>query len=129
MKKFIFDVDGTLTPSRRQIDLGFETFMIKFACLYPVYLVTGSNREKTIEQIGLDLYNRSKRVYNCAGNDIYERENLVYRNSWTLPEDARRFLQDELDYSQFPLRTGAHIEKRPGCINFSIVGRLSLIHI
>ena len=83
MKKFIFDVDGTLTPSRRQIDLGFETFMIKFACLYPVYLVTGSNREKTIEQIGLDLYNRSKRVYNCAGNDIYERENLVYRNSWT----------------------------------------------
>ena len=126
MKKFIFDIDGTLTPSRKQIDLGFEAFMIKFACSYPVYLVTGSDRKKTIEQIGLDLYNRSKRVYNCAGNDIYERDNLVYRNPWTLPDEAKRFLMDELDYSQFPLKTGNHIDKRPGCINFSILGRNAL---
>ena len=126
MKKFIFDIDGTLTPSRKQIDLGFEVFMIKFACSYPVYLVTGSDRKKTIEQIGLDLYNRSKRVYNCAGNDIYERDNLVYRNPWTLPDEAKRFLMDELDYSQFPLKTGNHIDKRPGCINFSILGRNAL---
>ena len=123
MKKFIFDVDGTLTPSRKQIDTGFEAFMIKFACSYPVYLVTGSNREKTIEQIGLDLYNRSKRVYNCSGNDIYERKNLVYRNPWTLSKDVEQFLQDELDYSQFTIRTDPHIEIRPGCINFSILGR------
>ena len=126
MKKFIFDVDGTLTPSRKQIDSSFEAFMIKFACSYPVYLVTGSDRKKTIEQIGLDLYNRSKRVYNCAGNDIYERDNLVYRNPWTLPDEAKRFLMDELDYSQFPLKTGNHIDKRPGCINFSILGRNAL---
>ena len=32
---------------------------IRDSCTYPVYLVTGSNREKTIEQVGLDLYNRS----------------------------------------------------------------------
>ena len=126
MKKFIFDVDGTLTPSRKQIDSSFEAFMIKFACSYPVYLVTGSDRKKTIEQIGLDLYNRSKRVYNCAGNDIYERDNLVYRNPWTLPDEAKRFLMDELDYSQFPLKTGNHIDQRSGCVNFSILGRNAL---
>ena len=28
-----------------------------------------------------------------------------------------------MDYSTFPVRTGNHIEKRPGCVNFSIVGR------
>tara|TARA_Y100000114_G_C11660116_1_gene278610 strand:- start:59 stop:766 length:708 start_codon:yes stop_codon:yes gene_type:complete len=123
MKKFIFDVDGTLTPSRKPMDISFMAWFIIFECKYPVYLVTGSNREKTIDQIGLDVYNRSKRVYNCAGNDIYERDNLVYRNPWTLPEDARRFLQDELDYSQFRIRTGTHIEYRPGCVNFSILGR------
>ena len=127
MKKFIFDVDGTLTPSRKQIDPSFEVFMIKFCCKYDVYLVTGSDRKKTIDQVGLDVYNRSKRVYNCAGNDIYERENLVYRNPWTLPEDAKKFLLDELDYSQFPLKTGNHIEERPGCINFSILGRNALL--
>ena len=99
---------------------------IIFSCKHDVYLVTGSNREKTIEQIGLDVYNRAKRVYNCAGNDIYERGNLVYRNPWTLPDDARRFLLDELDYSQFTLKTGNHIEKRSGCVNFSILGRNAL---
>ena len=126
MKKFIFDIDGTLTPSRKQIDTGFQAFMIKFACTYPVYLVTGSNREKTIDQIGLDLYNRSNRVYNCSGNDIYERGNLVYRNPWKPSNDVKKFLLDELDFSQFPLKTGNHIEERPGCINFSILGRNSL---
>ena len=48
MKKFIFDVDGTLTDSRQQIDLSFEAYMIKFCCKYDVYLVTGSDRAKTI---------------------------------------------------------------------------------
>ena len=55
MKKFIFDVDGTLTDSRQQIDLSFEVYMIKFCCKYDVYLVTGSDRAKTIEQVGLDI--------------------------------------------------------------------------
>ena len=126
MKKFIFDIDGTLTPSRKQIDPSFEVFMIKFCCKHNVYLVTGSDRKKTIDQIGLDVYNRAKRVYNCAGNDIYERGNLVYRNPWKLPDDARRFLNDELDFSQFTLKTGNHIEDRPGCVNFSILGRNAL---
>ena len=35
----------------------------------------------------------------------------------------KNFLQDELDYSQFPIRNGLHIEHRPGGINFSILGR------
>ena len=126
MKKFIFDIDGTLTPSRSCMDISFMAKFIIFSCKHDVYLVTGSNREKTIEQIGLDVYNRAKRVYNCAGNDIYERGNLVYRNPWTLPDDARRFLLDELDYSQFTLKTGNHIEKRSGCVNFSILGRNAL---
>ena len=108
------------------MDISFMAKFIIFSCKHDVYLVTGSNREKTIEQIGLDVYNRAKRVYNCAGNDIYERGNLVYRNPWKLPDDARRFLNDELDFSQFTLKTGNHIEDRPGCVNFSILGRNAL---
>ena len=123
MKKFIFDVDGTLTPSRQQIDTSFMAYMIVFACNYDTYLVTGSNREKTIEQVGLDLYNRCKRVYNCAGNDVYEKDKLYYRNPWKLSKGAKLFLLDELRKSDFPIRTGAHIEDRPGCVNFSVIGR------
>ena len=123
MKKFIFDVDGTLTDSRQQIDLSFEAFMIKFCCQHDVYLVTGSDREKTVEQVGLDVCYRAKRVYNCSGADVYEKDVNVYKSDWTISDEVKRFLQDELDYSQFPIRCGNHIEERPGGINFSILGR------
>ena len=123
MKKFIFDVDGTLTESRQQIDLSFEVYMIKFCCKYDVYLVTGSDRAKTVEQVGLDIYNRSKRVYNCSGADVYEKDHNVYKSDWKPSRKLINFLSDELDYSTFPHKTGNHIEHRPGGINFSILGR------
>ena len=123
MRKFIFDVDGTITPSRCQIDPDFRAFMVKFSWENDVYLVTGSDRQKTLEQVGEDLYNRSKRVYNCSGSDAYEADKNVYRDDWELPEEVERFLQDELDFSQFPIRNGNHIERRPGGVNFSILGR------
>ena len=123
MMKFIFDVDGTLTESRQQIDLSFEVYMIKFCCMYDVYLVTGSDRAKTVEQVGLDIYNRSKRVYNCSGADVYEKGVNVYKSDWKPSRKLINFLSDELDYSMFPHKTGNHIEHRPGGINFSILGR------
>ena len=97
--------------------------MIKFCCTYDVYLVTGSDRAKTVEQIGLDVYNRSIRVYNCSGADVYEKDANVYKSNWKISEEVEKFLQDELDFSQFPVRCGNHIETRPGGINFSILGR------
>ena len=121
--KYIFDVDGTLTPSRQKIDPDFLIFFNSFALANEVYLVTGSDRDKTIEQITHLLYCNCKRVYNCAGTDVYEGDLSVYRNDWTLPTDAAQHLLEELETSRFPVRTGTHIEERPGCINFSILGR------
>ena len=121
--KFIFDVDGTLTPSRKQIDIKFWTFFLKFCCSNDVYLVTGSDREKTIEQLGLDICHTAKRLYNCSGSDVYEKDKNVYRDDWKLPKDVEMHLQDELVFSDFPLRNGNHIERRPGGVNFSILGR------
>ncbi len=120
---YVFDIDGTLTPSRGKIDQNFLQFMLFFAGTHNVYLVTGSDRNKTLEQIGWDLYNSCKRVYNCSGSDVYEADRNVYRDNWELPEEVEKLLQDELDYSQFPLRNGNHIERRPGTVNFSILGR------
>ena len=123
MKKFIFDVDGTLTPSRKQMDMGFSAEFLIFCCKFDTYLVTGSDRAKTVEQVGLDIYNRCKRVFNCSGSDIYDGHNSVYRSNWKPSDELISFLNDELDFSDFPRRTGDHIESRPGGINFSILGR------
>ena len=123
MKKFIFDVDGTLTPSRRKITSEFFHEFYQFVDKNDVYLVTGSDRDKTLEQVTPEIYNHCKRVYNCSGSDAYESDKNVYRDTWELPGDVEKFLNDELDFSQFPLRNGNHIERRPGGVNFSILGR------
>ena len=123
MKKFIFDVDGTLTPSRKKITPEFFDEFFQFTEENDVYLVTGSDRDKTLEQITPEIYNNCKRVYNCSGSDVYEGDKNVYRDDWELPEKVERFLQDELDFSQFPIRNGNHIERRPGGVNFSVLGR------
>jgi len=123
MLKFIFDVDGTLTESRKFMDISFMSEFVIFCCRFDTYLVTGSDRDKTVEQVGLDVYNRAKRVFNCSGADIYEKDFNVYKSDWVPPYELINFLNDELDYSTFPNKTGNHIEYRPGGINFSILGR------
>ena len=121
--KYIFDVDGTLTPSRQKIEHEFWAPFLIFCRNHDVYLVTGSDRQKTLEQLGLDICYTAKRVYNCSGSDVYEKDKNVYRDNWELPKKVENFLMDELAYSCFPIRNGNHIERKPGGVNFSILGR------
>jgi len=121
--KYIFDVDGTLTPSRQRMDQAFAVWFGKFCETHAVYLVSGSDRPKTIEQVGEYIYHQCKRVYNCSGNDVWKKDINIHTNDWTLPEHAEYFLNGCLYESKFNLRTGTHIEKRPGMVNFSVVGR------
>ena len=123
MNKFIFDVDGTLTSSRQSIDPEFRIFFLEFCRDNEVYLVTGSDYAKTVEQLGEDIVHRVKAVYNCSGNDVWQHGENIKRKNWTLPEEPRKLLQSWLDVSRFSLRTGNHFEDRPGTCNFSIVGR------
>ena len=118
---FIFDVDGTLTPSRKEIDNVFKWWFqenIQDYCF-----VTGSDKDKTIEQIGLDMFVGAKYSFNCNGNDVHFYGRQVHTNDWTLPEETRTWLEEKLTSSKFVLRTGNHIEERPGMVNFSVVGR------
>ncbi len=44
---FIFDVDGTLTPSRQKMDMEFQKYFMDFCEDNFVYLITGSDRKDT----------------------------------------------------------------------------------
>ena len=123
MKRFIFDIDGTLTPSRQPMKEEFKKWFIGFQENNFVYLVTGSDRVKTLEQVGSTVYNFSTRVYNCSGSDVWEQDKNIHSSDWHLPELAARFLTQCMTESEFVLRTGLHFEHRPGMCNFSIVGR------
>lgn len=121
--KFIFDVDGTLTPSRGIMDYNFKAFFNTFCLMNDVYLVTGSDKPKTVEQISEGTYNLCKRVYQCSGSDVWQGDENILKSEWILPIEARHWLEQVLDNSDFNIRTGNHIEHRTGMINFSIVGR------
>jgi len=123
MNKFIFDVDGTLTPSRGLIDKKFEEWFFEFCCDNEVYIVTGSDYPKTVEQLGERIVHQVKAVYNCSGNDVWSHGVNIQRNNWTMPTECKKFLEVWLQSSKFPIRTGSHLEERPGTVNFSVVGR------
>ena len=123
MNKFIFDVDGTLTPSRQKIDPEFEEFFKAFIASNKVWLVTGSDYAKTVEQLGSEICESVVTVYNCSGNDTWFKGKRVNSKSFTAPKDLYDLMNGWLQNSSFPLRTGNHIEERMGTINFSIVGR------
>lgn len=123
MINFVFDVDGTLTPSRKSIDPLFCGWFLSFCAHNNVYLVTGSDYPKTLEQVGPGICNTAKGVYSCCGNALYIQGELQYQNDFSLTEQQENFLCHLLAESPFPAKTGIHIEKRLGMVNFSIVGR------
>lgn len=123
MKRFVFDVDGTLTPSRQVINPEFKEWFLDFITREKVWLVTGSDYPKTVEQLGSDICENVVTVYNCQGNDVWHKGKRVNTKEFMPPTDLYSLMEGWLQASRFPLRTGIHIEERRGMINFSIVGR------
>lgn len=120
---FVFDMDGTITPSRGRIDEDFRRFFLSFCIHNKVYIVSGSDLPKIEEQVGREIANAAEGIFPCAGNEFWTRGRKVYSNNLTLTFHEVDIMQTLLTGSKFPLRTGAHIEKRSGMVNFSIVGR------
>ena len=120
---YIFDVDGTLTPSRGVMDQSFKEWFLNFMKYNPVYFVTGSDKKKTLEQVGTRVYNEAKIVYNCSGNDVWKGDKNIRSGIFHLPSEVEQDLLQILKDSRFYEKTGFHIDARPGLVNFSIVGR------
>jgi phosphomannomutase len=121
---YIFDVDGTLTPSRAKINENFRKWFLEFIHTHEVHLVTGSNSEKTIEQIGKEVFKKVKCVYNCSGSTKHKKGVCVFNTKdFELSVVVQKYLEKKLRNSNFDTKTGLHFDSRPGLLNFSIVGR------
>lgn len=85
--------------------------------------VTGSDTDKTIEQVGLPVFNRAEYSFNCIANDIYKKGKPFYRNNWSPSGQLSAFLMQLADLSPYPYQYGKVVEVRTGMLNFSVVGR------
>ena len=120
---YVFDVDGTLTPSRQRMDKYFAGFFYNWMQDKKVYLATGSDYPKTAEQVPGNILHSAEEIYCCAGNSVWHKGQPVRESDWKLPAVCIEFLEPYIHLSPFPDRTGQHIEIRPGLTNFSVVGR------
>lgn len=123
MEVFVFDVDGTLTPSRLKMNEDFKSFFSNWMKDKPVIFLTGSDKEKTIEQIGEDLWINSHVSMQSCGNQIFQNGIEIYRSQWEPSQELIDYLEILLEDSQYKSRYGNHIEKRIGLLNFCIPGR------
>jgi len=120
----IFDVDGTLTQPRQVIDFYFRKELEFYATDHNIYLATGSDFSKTVEQLGQNFIEYFVAYsFNCSGNSIWHKGKEIYRNEWKLPEECYSWLEEQLAKSKFKIKTGNHIEARPGMVNFTVLGR------
>ena len=120
---YLFDIDGTLTPSRLRIDPEFEQFFLQWMKDKDVIFVTGSDKEKTIEQVGEKIWTSASRAYQSCGNAVYQGGQLIHKNQFDLNPELKKLLLDFVKWSDCPEQFDNHIEERIGLINFSTVGR------
>ena len=120
---YLFDIDGTLTPSRLRIDPEFEQFFLQWMKDKEVIFVTGSDKEKTIEQVGEKIWTNAKRAYQSCGNAVYEGGKLIRQLDFKLDRELSRLLSTFKATSEWKEVYGKHIEERIGLINFSTIGR------
>ena len=120
---WLFDIDGTITDSRKPIKPEMLEFMLAFCRSSSVSFVTGSNIERTLQQIPEELFLAVEYCFCCSGNQIYKEGALLYEDIIEWPPEIVSWSKAVLDISNFSNRTGQHIDYRPGTLNFSIVGR------
>ena len=123
MKIFMFDVDGTLTPSRQVMSQQFDNFMFRWGHRNNFWLVSGSDLDKMKEQVPEHILDLAEGLFTCGGNQLYVNGELIYDNKFKVPETLLTYLGEELRMTDYPVKAGNHIEDRGSMLNFSIVGR------
>tara|TARA_R100000808_G_C2133811_1_gene142466 strand:+ start:343 stop:1011 length:669 start_codon:yes stop_codon:yes gene_type:complete len=93
-----------------------------------VFLVAGSDLEKVKEQVPESVLTGCKGIFCCMANQFWNSDGLVYENSWTPDPILVETLTGFQMYTSFPVKTkkggrGSIIERRPGMINFTTIGR------
>ena len=122
-KIYIFDVDGTLTPSRRPMTEDFLEFFNGWSKQNSFYLVSGSDLDKIKEQVPDFILERAEGVFVCGGNKYYINNKLEYEKVFNPPNNLLTYLGEQVRMSETPVKSTNHRENRGSMLNFSVVGR------
>ena len=131
---YLFDVDGTLTPAKSKMDSYFKAEFLKWMTDKEVFIVSGGSFVRILDQLGMEIVDKTGGVFACMGNIFYQRReqinhsgmnewDIVYENTFVAPKNLYRSLNSYVTKSSYHTKTGNHHEVRVGMLNFSIPGR------
>lgn len=128
----LFDVDGTLTKPRQNIEPWLAEFLLLLRQKMPVALVGGSDIGKIVEQMGSNFGEVvNKFDYIFAENGLMAFKNGKLFATKTIQEHIgeeklQKFINFCLEYMSkivLPVKRGVFIEFRNGMLNVSPIGR------
>jgi len=121
---YIFDVDGTLTEPREEMTKEFVNEFLFWSMQKQCFISTGSDFEKTKQQVPWEVLEQFDKIFCCMGNEIRDcTGSVLYASDLSIPDSLSKKLTEFLEKTNFNYRTGNHLEHRTGMLNFSIVGR------
>uniref|UniRef100_A0A7S2TUU0 Phosphomannomutase n=1 Tax=Lotharella oceanica TaxID=641309 RepID=A0A7S2TUU0_9EUKA len=126
---FLFDVDGTLTIARKEIDSEMKAFMEDLRSKAYVGVVGGSDLPKQLEQLGDNCVNEFDYFFTQNGLVSFKKGQPLASTSITefLGEKKLQklinFILGYLSKIELPCKRGTFIEYRTGMLNVSPIGR------
>ena len=128
MINYLFDVDGTLTTSRKPMVEDFKNYFKFWVSTQQssgnkVYFITGSDYDKTVEQVGEDLWTLVDGSYQNSGNRLFCQGRLIFESEWEMPEDLESVVLTLIRQSDWYGTAENNVEHRMGMVNISTIGR------
>lgn len=125
----LFDVDGTLSPSREKIKPSMLDFLDKLNTFATIGIVGGSDLQKQKEQLGNGIVERY--TYNFSQNGLVAYKNgdligLQTISKYLGEDNLKRIVNWTMNYLSniyLPIKRGTFIEFRSGMLNISPIGR------
>eukprot|EP00899_Mesostigma_viride_P006428 jgi/Mesvir1/15787/Mv03353-RA.1 len=125
----LFDVDGTLTPARKQADPEMLKFMQELRKVVTVGIVGGSDLSKISEQLGPNTLTDYDYVFSENGLVAHKQGQLIAEMSlkdFLGEEKLKKLINFILHYIadlDIPIKRGTFVEFRMGMLNVSPIGR------
>lgn len=120
---YIFDIDGTLTPTDLEMTDEFAKWFDKFVEKHCVYLATGTAITRVHNQIPPHIFSKIKGTFASGANQYFEDGALIYSNDATFSPKIYNYLENCRKTSKYPFpKFSTYLQDRKSMIYFSVLG-------
>mgnify|MGYP000095383787 CR=1 FL=1 len=123
VKTLIFDLDGTLCKSTKQISTEMYQVLDSLADRFDLWIVTGTTYERLCKQVPQALLSKMMGAYTCLGTSYYNSAgDKVHSHDAVFSTSLLYSLREVFDECNYPLKEKG-ITERNAMINFSVISR------